>query len=443
MSSWNIKRTTFMICVIIIFLLIMNVQRLLYVPLSIANKQTNQKTAVESSQQSLLPSNKSYFIITSDQINPKQCGQLYLQKLYKSLYQRNDIGILNYSTSKFINYRFENEVFIAGVGQLFGGDGNQLVNKRKTCLLQNQRYGDINWNFIKFFQSLKSTNITSSSSIIILYDISFPTITYTLFDKKVFMNMSKMYNDFDPNHGNSIKHLDKWYKYNITFQGCARTYVQAALFATDHPFYDKLVPNLRQILFQYFCHESYVDKYGIAYSLIKDKTYKQKRIKYPFDNKSGTKNCSMKKYRFNYIDLMWKSHFCFVISGHTPFSFRLMESLSAGCIPIVIASGWILPFNQLIDWKRYCVFIEEEYFGKQFIFDINQFLDTFLYAPTSVVQNLLTQYYDNNIYNWHKSILLLYDKYFHTEDKRIEALIQIINWQRYHIHNNLTPNEAW
>eukprot|EP01084_Bolivina_argentea_P296908 511430_1 len=244
MSSWNIKRTTFMICVIIIFLLIMNVQRLLYVPLSIANKQTNQKTAVESSQQSLLPSNKSYFIITSDQINPKQCGQLYLQKLYKSLYQRNDIGILNYSTSKFINYRFENEVFIAGVGQLFGGDGNQLVNKRKTCLLQNQRYGDINWNFIKFFQSLKSTNITSSSSIIyfflntspthnvtrddlpldtnigriscqsylylnnaskifrILYDISFPTITYTLFDKKVFMNMSKMYNDFDPNHGN-------------------------------------------------------------------------------------------------------------------------------------------------------------------------------------------------------------------------------------------------
>lgn len=59
------------------------------------------------------------------------------------------------------------------------------------------------------------------------------------------------------------------------------------------------------------------------------------------------------KYKFD--DLM-NSTFGLVPAGRGPSSFRLLEVLSAGSIPVVISDNFVLPFDSLIEWRR-CVFV--------------------------------------------------------------------------------------
>lgn len=59
------------------------------------------------------------------------------------------------------------------------------------------------------------------------------------------------------------------------------------------------------------------------------------------------------KYKFD--DLM-NSTFGLVPAGRGPSSFRLLEVLSAGSIPVVISDNFVLPFDSLIEWRR-CAFV--------------------------------------------------------------------------------------
>ncbi len=51
-----------------------------------------------------------------------------------------------------------------------------------------------------------------------------------------------------------------------------------------------------------------------------------------------------------YTALMAASLFAFVPRGDAEFSYRLLEAMSFGCIPIVIADGLVLPFDRLVPW---------------------------------------------------------------------------------------------
>lgn len=63
----------------------------------------------------------------------------------------------------------------------------------------------------------------------------------------------------------------------------------------------------------------------------------------------------------SYTTLLSQSEFAGVPRGDNLFSYRFTEVLSGGCIPVVYADGWVLPFSsQLVDWSSMAVIIPEK-----------------------------------------------------------------------------------
>ena len=60
-----------------------------------------------------------------------------------------------------------------------------------------------------------------------------------------------------------------------------------------------------------------------------------------------------------YLALLESSSFAFVPRGDAEFSYRLLEVMSAGCIPVVLADGLVLPFDRTIDWSTCSLHVSE------------------------------------------------------------------------------------
>lgn len=60
-----------------------------------------------------------------------------------------------------------------------------------------------------------------------------------------------------------------------------------------------------------------------------------------------------------YVDMMEQSIFAIVPRGDAEFSYRLLEAMSFGCIPIILADGLVLPFDRLIDWPKISLHMPE------------------------------------------------------------------------------------
>ena len=76
---------------------------------------------------------------------------------------------------------------------------------------------------------------------------------------------------------------------------------------------------------------------------------------YRTDFSGGCDQTLREEYVRNIID----SDYALVTRGVGNFSYRLYEVMSCGRIPVLIDTDCVLPFDHIIDWKRYCVWIDE------------------------------------------------------------------------------------
>ncbi|XP_054017390.1 exostosin-2 isoform X2 [Dryobates pubescens] len=63
---------------------------------------------------------------------------------------------------------------------------------------------------------------------------------------------------------------------------------------------------------------------------------------------------------YDYPQVLQESTFCVVLRGARLGQAVLSDVLQAGCVPVIIADSYILPFSEVLDWKRASVVIPEE-----------------------------------------------------------------------------------
>jgi hypothetical protein len=64
------------------------------------------------------------------------------------------------------------------------------------------------------------------------------------------------------------------------------------------------------------------------------------------------------KAQYEYVQNMIGSDYILCARGRGNFSYRLYETLSCGRIPIFIDTDCVLPYDDAIDWKRHCVWVD-------------------------------------------------------------------------------------
>ncbi len=81
-------------------------------------------------------------------------------------------------------------------------------------------------------------------------------------------------------------------------------------------------------------------------------------VKMNFIRRKGFSGGCDEATRQEYLSNMIESDYSLVIRGAGNFSYRLYEVMSCGRIPVLIDTDCVLPFDGILDWKRYCVWVD-------------------------------------------------------------------------------------
>ncbi|ELU10993.1 hypothetical protein CAPTEDRAFT_157657 [Capitella teleta] len=61
-----------------------------------------------------------------------------------------------------------------------------------------------------------------------------------------------------------------------------------------------------------------------------------------------------------YPQVLQESEFCLVIRTSRLGQLTLSDAMKAGCVPVIVADSFILPFSEVIDWKRAAIVVAED-----------------------------------------------------------------------------------
>lgn len=59
-----------------------------------------------------------------------------------------------------------------------------------------------------------------------------------------------------------------------------------------------------------------------------------------------------------YFDSLSRTKFALHVHGWQPFSARLFESIASGAVPIIVAPGYVLPFEDILDWHQFSLIVK-------------------------------------------------------------------------------------
>lgn len=82
------------------------------------------------------------------------------------------------------------------------------------------------------------------------------------------------------------------------------------------------------------------------------------RIKSNFICRTGFQGTGGEAVRLEYVRNIAESDYALVTRGTGNYSYRLYEVMSCGTIPVFIDTDCVLPFDHVIDWKRYSVWVD-------------------------------------------------------------------------------------
>lgn len=109
---------------------------------------------------------------------------------------------------------------------------------------------------------------------------------------------------------------------------------------------------------------------------------------------------------FDWKELAVNSTFSLVPAGWGLHSKRLIEVMSAGSIPVIVADGWVLPFSEVLDWNRFSVIVAESE-----VLNIPQLLRS---LEPAVIANMRDE------------MLRVYDMYFSSIPRAVGTLLEIL-----------------
>ncbi|XP_052239253.1 exostosin-2-like isoform X2 [Dreissena polymorpha] len=111
--------------------------------------------------------------------------------------------------------------------------------------------------------------------------------------------------------------------------------------------------------------------------------------------------------KFQYPHLLQEATFCLVLRGSRLGQTALYDAMKAGCIPVVIADSYVMPFSEVLDWKRAAVILRED--------DLGNLL--------TVLQSFSTA----RIHAMRQQVTFIFNRYFRTMRDITLATLQIIN----------------
>lgn len=118
---------------------------------------------------------------------------------------------------------------------------------------------------------------------------------------------------------------------------------------------------------------------------------------------------------YDFVELMMQSKFCLTPRGRRLGSFRYLEAMSYGCIPVILSDGWVKPFEEIIDWSKAVVQLDE---------------DMILLVPDVLrdIDDLSIKTMQNNIHN-------IYHQHFSTLERIIFTTFSIIEKRVKNYHD--------
>ena len=108
-----------------------------------------------------------------------------------------------------------------------------------------------------------------------------------------------------------------------------------------------------------------------------------------------------------YPDILSDARFCIVLDNEYDSGQTIMDALHHGCIPVIVYSSAVLPFSEVIDWKRFSLRIYDH--------DLES------------LHNVLSNVSEKRISEMQSQIHFVYNKYFSSWKAIINTTLSILN----------------